>query len=149
MIRITDALTVEHAMLRSVFSHLDNILPGLERLQDIKALAQMVGGLLHQHGQVEENMLYVPLDHALAETNQLEHMSQEHEELDERLAKACAATDVEEARRNLQAAMAFSRHHFENEERKVFPFIHQRLSDDILKAIGEARYLRQATSSTA
>ena len=144
MIRITDALTIEHATLRTVFKQVEIALPALERLAEVQAMARMVEALLHQHGESEEHLLYVTLDHSLAESKQLDRMSQEHDELNEWLAKACSAKDVTEARQYLREALSYSRHHFEHEERTVFPLIHQRLSDDSLRTLGEAWYRQQA-----
>ena len=143
MIRITDALTIEHVTIRTVFSQIENVLTKLERLEDVKAMASMVEALLEQHGEVEEHLLYVVLDHALAEVGKLEFMSQEHGEIDQRLASIQSATDLETARRMLRAVMNYSRKHFQNEELNVFPVIHQRISEDALKALGEAWYIKQ------
>jgi hemerythrin-like domain-containing protein len=143
MIRITDALTIEHVTIRTVFSQIENLLATFENVEGVKGLARMVEALLTQHGEVEEQLLYVVLDHALADVEKLECMSQEHGEIDHRLADIQNATELETARRMLRAVMNYSRKHFQNEELNIFPHIHQRISEDALKALGEAWYLKQ------
>jgi hemerythrin-like domain-containing protein len=143
MIPITDALAIEHITLRAVLRHIEQVLPALERLEEVKTMARLVEALLRQHGDTEENLLYVTLDHALAETRQLHQMSQEHGELNEWLLKACDAKEVAEARGNLRSAIRFSLRHFDHEERTVFPIIRSRLSEDSLEALGDAWRRRQ------
>ena len=141
--RITDALIVEHSVLRTVFNQVERIIPAIDDLSVLKSIGKMIEKLLQQHGDVEEHMLFVTLDHALANAGELGQMSQEHGEMDGRLRKIQEAESAREARRLLRAAMGFSRRHFENEEKKVFPLVHERLTDQTLKAFGEAWYLKK------
>jgi hemerythrin-like domain-containing protein len=140
MICITDGLIVEHTVLRNVFSHLEKMLPNLEKTETVQALAHMVEDLLSQHGEAEDQLLYATLNHTLAEIGQLEQMQQEHKELDNRLAKVFSAADAEVARRELKAVIGFSRRHFDHEEKVVFPIARHHVSEAALKSIGACRY---------
>ena len=134
---------VEHITLRKMFNQVEQILPTLSRVEDVRSIAKMVESLLHEHGDVEEHMLLVTLDHSLEHVKQLQHMSQEHGEIDHRLTRACTATDLCAGCKDLKAAMDFSRKHFDNEERKIFPVIQQQLTHNSLLALGEAWFLNQ------
>ena len=149
MQRITDILTNEHAILRKVFEQIERILPTLSRAQDVHSLADMLDALLQDHADAEEHLLYVTLDHALANIGELESMSQEHGEIDSRIAQARQTGDIDQARRLLLAALKYSRSHFQNEEVKVFPVIQERLSDETLHALGEAWRVRNALTVSA
>jgi len=141
--RLTDALIVEHAVLRTVFNQIENIIPAIDDISVLKSFGTMIEKLLQQHGDVEEHMLFVTLDHALANAGHLDKMSQEHGEMDDRLRKIQEVDNARDARRLLRAAMGFSRRHFDNEEKKVFPLVHERLTDQTLKALGEAWHLKK------
>ncbi len=141
--RLTDALIVEHAVLRTVFNQIENIIQAIDDISVLKSFGTMIEKLLQQHGDVEGHMLFVTLDHALANAGQLDKMSQEHGEMDDRLGKIQEVDNARDARRLLRAAMGFSRRHFDNEEKKVFPLVHERLTDQTLKALGEAWHLKK------
>ncbi len=138
MLTIIDVLTVQHTTLLAVFKQLEQVLPGLDRLAEVKACAGMVENLLREHGDMEENLLYYAFDQALENIGNLEKMSHEHGEMDSRFGQIAKSTDTQEARRLLLGVMAFSRKHFCHEECSVFPLIREHLSESALKALGAA-----------
>ena len=52
--RITDALIVEHSVLRTVFNQVERIIPAIDDLSVLKSIGKMIEKLLQQHGDVEE-----------------------------------------------------------------------------------------------
>ena len=138
MMKITDALTVEHVVLSGVFDQIENMLPEITAKEEVARLAQMVNGLLNLHAEVEDNLVYVTLDHALANQGKLNHLHQEHQEIDDHFEKVASAKEVAEAKRSLKKALLASRAHFAGEERFVFPVIEAALQDETLMEMGSA-----------
>jgi hemerythrin-like domain-containing protein len=136
--KITQALTTEHVVFRTVFDQIDQLLPNLTAVGEVKLLARLVEGLLHRHGEIERNLAYLALDHVLQERGQLDRLHQEHQEIDARLKRVQGASDVPQAQRLLRSALAASREHFRQEERTVFPFMEEVLSVETLARLGTA-----------
>jgi hemerythrin-like domain-containing protein len=133
--RMTDALMVEHTALRAVFEQIERVWPRIRTLEEASMLASLVEGLLRQHGSKEENLLFVTYDHVMEERGQLQKMSQEHDEIDQRLLRIRQAATVPEAKRLLRSALSVARRHFRFEELNVFPAIEHALQGDTLERL--------------
>lgn len=134
--RITDILTIEHALFRTMFDQIERTLPDLTTFTEIQPLARMMSLLLHRHGEGEQNLLYVALNHMLKEKGQIGQVLAEHREMDARMEQVQQAIDLEKARRLFQEAIALSRRHFLHEERKVFPLAEKHLQKASLEKLG-------------
>lgn len=137
--KITDTLILEHAVMGKLFDSIERELSGVRTATGAKLLARLLQSLLEEHADAEVNLVYVALDHTLAERGMLDRLYQEHEELDARLQGVQKESNAEAARDLLRAAIAATRAHFEEEERKVFPFIEQVLGSEVLEELNEAR----------
>ena len=144
--KITDALVAEHRVFCAVFDYIEHVLPNLSTQQEAKILAGLLESLLRGHGDAEENLAYVALDHVLDDKGRLDHMHHEHEEIDVRLKQAHAATDVADAQRLLKAVLQASREHFSYEERAVFPVIEEMLQPETLDELWSA-WMRRRTAA--
>lgn len=119
-----------------VFTQIERTLEEVTSVEEIARLADLVKGLLENHADTEDNLLYLALDHALEDQGKLHGMYQEHREMDESISKIKSTVELEEARRLLQKAIHRSRVHFKAEENHVFPVIERVLQRETLKEMG-------------
>jgi len=136
MKRITDILTIEHTQLCLLFDELDRLLPEVRTVEEVRLLTRLVEGMLSHHADVEENLAFAALDHALAEEGELWQLHQDHEEIDARLRGATLATDFTTAVRLLKAGLKASRTHFRREEQAVFPLFEKLFAPASLETLG-------------
>ena len=138
MTDIIDALVIEHQVFRSFFDEIEQSLPRLKTLEEIRLLCRLVAALLHDHGDEETNLIYIALDHVLMERHQLARLNHDHHELDAALKKVETIKDFGEARRQLKNTLAIARAHFNDEERNVFLIIERVLHQETLVELGNA-----------
>jgi hemerythrin-like domain-containing protein len=145
MATITDALTSEHALFCEMFEEIVRLLPDLRTVPEVRVLSRLVEGVLLRHANVEQNLAFAALDHALAEKGQLARLHQDHQEIDECLHRATVARQLPEAVRLLKAGLAASREHFRREEKSIFPLLQNLFAARDLEALGT--HLPQRASS--
>ena len=134
---ITQTLVLEHRIFRTVFDQVERAFPHVGSAQEVKLLARVVEGLLHEHGETEKNLAYSALDHVLNEDGRLNRLHQDHHEIDEHFKRVHQAKDLAEAQRLLKQGLAATREHFRREEQIVFPFLEQVLQPETLGTLGE------------
>ncbi|MCX7824280.1 MAG: hemerythrin domain-containing protein [Verrucomicrobiae bacterium] len=142
---ITDVLAVEHVTFCAVFDQIERVLPSLRTRAEIQMLVGLVESLLRDHGDAEQNLAYLALDHVLKERGQLDQLYQDHKEMDVQLKHVRRARTVAEARRLLRAVLVASREHFRREERTIFPLMQKVLQSETLEKLGEL-WVRQQRS---
>jgi hemerythrin-like domain-containing protein len=135
--KITEALFAEHLVFHNLFDHLDNVVPKLKTLGEIKALAALMEVILKSHSDTEDDLFIGPLEHCFEQIGQRETFHQEHEEIDENLRLVQKARQVNAARKMLLSAVAYSRKHFDKEERIVFPMAEKVLNSRTLTELGQ------------
>jgi len=135
--RITEALFAEHLVFHNLFDHLENVVPKLRTLGEIKALAALMEVMLKSHSDTEDELFIGPLEHCFEQIGQREQFHQEHEEIDENLRLVQKARQIGAARKMLLAAVAYSRKHFDKEERVVFPMAEKVLNARTLTQLGQ------------
>ena len=136
--KITEALLAEHAVFHSLFDHLEAALPHIRTLAEVKRLAELLAVMLGAHAKVEDTLIVEPLEHCFEQLGQREGMRQEHEEIDGSLRRATASRSLREARHLLRSAVAFSREHFDREERVIFPLAEKLLKGKTLTDLGNS-----------
>ncbi len=136
--KITDGLITEHRVFGAMFDYLESVLPDIDSLAEIQRLAGLIETLLRRHADVEENYVLIVLAYMLADRGQFDLLYDEHHEMDNRWQKVRAAQSPEEARRDLRAAMSFSRAHFAGEERRAFPLLEHELQTETLSTLASA-----------
>jgi len=146
MIKITDALTVEHGLLLAVFEQVESLLPEISTTEEAERLARLVEGLLSKHADTEDNLVYITLDHALEQQGKLGELHQEHEEINHFFKEVASAKTLPEARLLLKRALKASRAHFASEEHYVFPIIEKALQSETLVEMGNAWAQKQKAS---
>jgi hemerythrin-like domain-containing protein len=127
--KITEALLAEHVVFHNIFDHIERAVPRLKTLAEVKSLAVLLEATLSAHSRTEDILLIEPLDHCLEQMGQAESFHEEHREIDASLAKIKSLRRLATAKQLLLSAVAYSRNHFDKEERILFP-----LAEKVLKA---------------
>jgi len=135
--KITEALLAEHMVFHNLFDHIDAKAPRLKTLAEVKLLAALMESMLKAHSDTEDELFIGPLEHCFEQIGQRDAFIQEHEEIDENLKQVQEAKQVRLACQLLLAAVAYSRKHFDKEERVVFPMAERILKGKTLAALGQ------------
>ncbi len=143
MIPITRALGAEHQMFNAVFEQIEELLPKLDRLDDVKRLARLVEGLLLRHAKVEGDLLVLAQAHTPEDQHRYDRCRHEHHEIDSQLTRVHSARTIARARTLFRGALAASRRHFKHEERKVFPLIEEGMQPEALTKLGTVWFLQR------
>jgi len=136
-IKITEALLAEHVVFHDLFDGLERMLPTVKTLKEVHTLARLLDAVLKAHTKVEDELIIEPLDHCFDQLGQHETFHQEHEEIDASLAECLRCRVLRKARGTLQDAVVAARHHFDKEERLIFPMAEKLLKAKTLSALGE------------
>jgi len=129
---ITNVLVGEHSAFLSVFNQIERLLPRLNRLDEVKMLAELVEGSLLEHASKEENLVSVELEHVPKDQRAVAKLHQDHHEIDHLLTLIKSADGVATGRKFLKAALTASRTHFQWEEKLFFPLIEKTLKRESL-----------------
>lgn len=136
--KITEALFAEHLVFHNMFDHIEATAPRLKTLAEVKSLGALMESLLRAHSDTEDELFIGPLEHCFEQIGQRDAFLEEHQEIDASLLKIRQARQLQQARQLLIAAVAYSRVHFDKEERIVFPLAERVLNDKTLCALGQA-----------
>jgi hemerythrin-like domain-containing protein len=142
--KITEALLAEHLVFHNLFDHIEAAAPRLKTLAEIKSLAALLESMLRAHSDTEDELFIGPLEHCFDQIGQRDAFIEEHQEIDGNLKKVQAAKQVRRACQLLVAAVAYSRKHFDKEERIVFPMAERVLKAKTLTALGQT-WMEQRT----
>jgi hemerythrin-like domain-containing protein len=135
-VTILEGLVAEHRVFLTVFDQIEQELPGLKSVEEIRLLCRLLGGLLHDHGVAETDLAYVALDHILKQRRQQTRLYHDHQEIDRMLKEVAEIAELPKARALLKAALEACRAHFDEEERNVFPLIERALQPETLAVLG-------------
>lgn len=136
--KITEALFAEHVVFHNLFDHIEAAAPQLRTLAELKALAGLLEGMLRDHSNTEDELFIGPMEHCFEQIGQRESFHKEHVEIDDNLRRVQSAKQVKQARELLLSAVAYSRRHFDREERLVFPMADRMLKSETLSDLGNA-----------
>jgi len=134
---ITEALVAEHVVFHDLFDTLERMVPRVKSLREVRLLAEVLASTLAAHSKVEDALIIEPLEHCFEQIGQQETFHQEHEEIDAALVQSLKCRELRKARRLLLEAVVASRHHFDKEERLVFPMAQRMLKTKTLASLGE------------
>ena len=136
--KITEALLAEHLVFHNLFDHLEQTVPRLKTLLEVKSVAGVLEKLLKGHSDTEDRLFLGPLEHCFEQIGQRDAFVAEHHEMDGQLQLIQRVGRVPEAKRLLLDAVAHSRRHFDREERIVFPLAERVLKSKTLNELGQA-----------
>jgi hemerythrin-like domain-containing protein len=134
--KITDILRAEHSVFHNLFDHIESSAPRLKTLAEVKAVAMLIDKVMAPHSRTEDELFIDPLEHCFDQIGQKETFHDEHEQIEQTLAKVTRASTLKEAKRLLLAVITASRKHFEKEERIVFPMAERILKAKTLTELG-------------
>jgi hemerythrin-like domain-containing protein len=146
--KITEALFAEHLVFHNLFDHIERTAPGLKTLGEIKALAALLESTLEAHSRTEDELFIGPLEHCFEQIGHCQTFHAEHHEIGRHLKLAQHARQLKSARQWLLAAIAFSRRHFDKEERIVFPLAERVMNAQTLTSLCRA-WREQRTNTGA
>jgi hemerythrin-like domain-containing protein len=138
MIKITDALTAEHATLRTLFSKIEQQLPSLKTPIELRVLTQLVEQLLHRHDEDEEQLFFSALHHTTKHITEVEALSKAHGKLDAQLIELGNSKDFNKDKQTFTKTLHAIRLQFNHEELEIFPRLKNNLNKNSLKALGGA-----------
>jgi hemerythrin-like domain-containing protein len=138
LMKITEALQVEHGLFGTLFDFIDRQLEGPTTLAEVQLMARLMERMLRKHSDCEEGLMLAALDHLLEEKGQRDRFYQDHQEIDGRLQRLLAVNRLDEAVRLLKEVMGAARQHFRCEERTLFPLIERELQTETLVDLGKA-----------
>ena len=144
--KLTDALSGEHAVLRRLLDYAD---PQIETwtLAEMQTAAATVAAALLSHAEIEDELLFAALAPHFGETGPVAAMREEHEQIDQAFARLDAAGDLSEGRAAFRQVNALSRAHFAKEEAVLFHLAERVLAPPELEGLGKA-WARCANTST-
>ena len=134
--KITEALFAEHLVFHNMFDHIEATTPKLKTLAEVKSLAALMESLLKSHSDTEDELFIGPLEHCFEQIGQRDAFLEEHQEIDGNLRRVQETRQLQKARQLLLSAVAYSRKHFDKEERIVFPMAERVLNGKTLTALG-------------
>jgi hemerythrin-like domain-containing protein len=135
MSTIIQTLVAEHVLLNRLFDEIGRLLPEVKTVEELRLLTRLVNGVLTHHADLEDNLAYTALDHALAEKGLFDQLHVDHQEFNQRLADAGKATEVTKGVGLLQTGLKASRDHFRWEEQTVFPLLERLLTPTSLQVL--------------
>src|SRR3970040_391904 len=68
--KITEALLAEHVVFHSLFDQIERLIPGLGKVSEVRALAQLLESMLEAHSKVEDELIIEPLEHCFEQLGQ-------------------------------------------------------------------------------
>jgi hemerythrin-like domain-containing protein len=142
--KITEALLAEHLVFHNMFDHIEATAAKLKTVAEVKALAAIMESLLKSHSDTEDELFIGPLEHCFEQIGQRDAFLEEHQEIDASLRNLQQTKQLKKARQLLLAAVAYSRKHFDKEERIVFPMAERVLKGKTLTALGQS-WMEQRT----
>ncbi|MGD0258901.1 MAG: hemerythrin domain-containing protein [Verrucomicrobiota bacterium] len=146
--KITEALFAEHLVFHNMFDHIEARAPRLKTLAEVKSLAALMESLLKAHSDTEDELFIGPLEHCFEQLGQRDAFLEEHQEIDDSLKNVQEARQLKKARQLLLAAVAYSRKHFDKEERIVFPLAERVLKNKTLTTLGHTWMEQRARGSS-
>jgi hemerythrin-like domain-containing protein len=137
-VTILEGLVAEHRIFMAVFDQIERELPGVKTTTELRLVCRVLHTLLRNHGEAENDLAYIALDHILKERDQHNRLYHDHQEIDGLLRDVEELTDLTQARTRLKAALNACRAHFKDEECVVFPLIKKALQPETLEILGRA-----------
>ena len=143
--KITDALLAEHVVFHSLFDHIERAAPQLKSLGEVRALAELLEGMLVKHSKSEDELLMHYLEASIEQMGHRDTFHEEHELIEQHLGAVRGARALKSAQQLLVDAVIGARKHFDKEERLVFPLAEKVISYHNIMKLGK-QWLEQRMS---
>jgi hemerythrin-like domain-containing protein len=147
VIKITDALCGEHAVLYSLFDHLEQTLKN--NYQVAPALSAIFTAAVVSYAHLEDELLFTALDPHLGQMGPLQVVRMEHSEIEHLLEVLLPqAKDADGVARLLLQAINIARLHFNKEEQVLFVMAQQVLGSEFWINPNCSRWSAKATPAS-
>jgi len=123
--KLTHVLLGEHAVLYSLFDHIERQLAAGADLAALQAIGGALAEALVSHAKLEDELLFPALASTPAAEGPVSVMREEHGDIDELCADLPRADDADDAAALLGEIIEMSRAHFAKEEHMLFPLVEQ------------------------
>jgi hemerythrin-like domain-containing protein len=137
MTEIIPALLGEHGVFYALFDHLDNSLEDAHCAGQVKARAGALAAALNSHAEIEDRVLFQPLEAYSALQGPLTVMRLEHTQIEQDLEQIQSLEDLPAVQELARRITAIARQHFLKEEQVVFPFAERVLDPAAMADMGE------------
>jgi hemerythrin-like domain-containing protein len=134
--KITDALLGEHGVFYAQFDHLDQLVPAVERVADIRTQAALLGAALATHANIEEELLFKSLDPHPEAAGPLNVMRREHQVVEGTLGQIPTVAELDQSKELFLDLIEVARQHFAKEERILFHMASSLLGEAKLGELG-------------
>ncbi len=133
---VTDALLGEHGVIYAQLAHLAS--GAFASADEARAKAAELAAGLATHAQIEDELLFVPLEGVLGPNGgPLAAMREEHDEVEGTLERLALVDDAAQADALARRLERVARDHFAKEEQVLFPMAEQLLGEETLRDLGE------------
>ncbi|MFQ5617314.1 MAG: hemerythrin domain-containing protein [Anaerolineales bacterium] len=134
--KITDVLLGEHAVFYAQFNHLEQSIPLVDILAQVKSQGVMLAAALAGHAQLEEDLLFQIVEPHIGSTGPLAVLRMEHDQIEGYLERLPTVRELDQAQELLLQIVDVAREHFSKEEQVLFPMASQSLSAETLNDLG-------------
>lgn len=135
---IIDAFLGEHGAFNALFNTIEKLADTGGDLAQIESATAVLATEVISHAALEEELLFPALEAHLANHELIVEMRGEHDEIKAGLARIEEARDIQEAVDAVRQTLGIARHHFQKEERVLYPLARRLLDDETLTRLGEA-----------
>jgi len=117
---VTSALAGEHGIFHLLVEQLDEAAGTVTTVGELRAAAEPLAVALIGHARLEEETLFVPLEHAIGAQGPLHCLRQEHEDMDRQLRALFRFEDLAPMREAVRTVLDLTRRHLAREEQVLF-----------------------------
>jgi hemerythrin-like domain-containing protein len=147
--RIIEALVGEHGALGAMLDHLQQAVPLVGGVWELRAQISLLRSVLVSQMTIEEDLLFSSLEHAIGRDGPLAALRMEHDKIEDALSWAPQIEDLDEAKRLVLETVNLVRHNFQSEEHMLFNLAEEKLHPDLLVKLGKEWAERRGVSAFA
>lgn len=135
--RIIEALIGEHGALGAMLDHLEQNVPIVGGMWELRAQVSLLRSVLVSQMTIEEELLFSSLEYAIGRDGPLAALRMEHDKIEDALSWAPQIENLDEAKRLVLETVALARQNFAKEEALLFQLAADKLHPDLLLQLGQ------------
>ena len=134
--RIIEALIGEHGALGAMLDHLQQAVPIVGGMWELRAQVSLLRSVLISQMTIEEELLFSSLEHAIGRDGPLAALRMERDKIEDALSWAPQVESLDEAKRLVVETVNLARQNFQREEQVLFRLAEEKLHPDLLEKLG-------------